>query len=41
MVIGDMKKYLTCLFTLKEDPPASGKIENVAKSYLKDRGINI
>lgn len=38
MVVGDMKKYLTCLVTLKEDPPASGKLDNSVKSYLIDRG---
>ena len=31
MVVGDNKKYLTCLIALKEDPPNSGKIEKLAK----------
>lgn len=35
-----MKKYLTCLITLKEDPPASGKLDNIVKSYLADRGCS-
>jgi long-chain-fatty-acid--CoA ligase ACSBG len=26
MVVGEGRKYLTCLITLKEDPPGSGKL---------------
>ena len=38
MVVGDMKKYLTCLIAVKEDPPASGKIEKIAREYLDLKG---
>ena len=38
MVVGDMRKFLTCLFTLKEDVPGSGKLDLSAVNYLADRG---
>ena len=38
MVVGDMRKFLTCVFTLKEDTPGSGKLDLSAVNYLKDRG---
>ena len=38
MVIGEGRKYLACLFTLKEDAPGSGKLDVSAISYLTDRG---
>ena len=41
MLIGDMKKFLTCLVTLKEDPPQSGLIDKVSQQFLADRGCNI
>ncbi len=41
MLIGDMKKFLTCLVALKEDPPLSGQIDKVSQQYLADRGCNI
>jgi long-subunit acyl-CoA synthetase (AMP-forming) len=40
MVVGDMRKFLTCLFTLKEDAPGSGKLDASVTSYLQDRGCN-
>ncbi len=36
-----MKKYLTCLLALKEDPPGSGNIDSVSKDYLAGLGCNI
>jgi hypothetical protein len=41
MIIGDMKKFLSCLVALKEDPPASGNIDNISKEYLAGLGCNI
>lgn len=41
MVVGDMRKFLTCVFTLKEDAPGSGKLDLSAVNYLKDRGCNV
>lgn len=38
MVIGDMRRYLACLFTLKEDVPGSGNLDLSAINYLSDRG---
>jgi hypothetical protein len=41
MLVGDMKKYLTCLITLKEDQPGSGKLDNLTKVYFADRGCEV
>jgi long-chain-fatty-acid--CoA ligase ACSBG len=41
MLIGDMKKFLTCLVALKEDPPQSGLIDKVSQQFLADRECNI
>ena len=38
MIIGDTRKYLTCFITLKEDPPLSGKLDNITKQLLSDHG---
>jgi hypothetical protein len=38
MVIGDMRKYLTCFVTLKEDPPSSGKLDNLTKDLFTKIG---
>jgi long-chain-fatty-acid--CoA ligase ACSBG len=38
MVVGDMKKFLTVLLTLREDPPNSGTLDKVTLNYLADRG---
>ena len=35
-----MKKYLICLFTLKEDTPGSGQLDSSVTSCLQDRGCN-
>jgi len=34
MAIGDNRKYLTCLISLKEDPPQSGSLDKTAKEFL-------
>ena len=39
MVVGDMRKYLTCLIYVKEDAPGSGKLEKSAKEFLELKGI--
>lgn len=41
MLVGDMKKYLTCLVALREDPPNSGEIEKASQDYLANRGCAI
>lgn len=41
MVIGDKRKYLTCIITLKDDPPASGKLDEATKKYFTDRGCQV
>lgn len=41
MVVGDYKKYLTCLITLKEDPPMSGKLEQHAQDDLASKGCQV
>jgi long-subunit acyl-CoA synthetase (AMP-forming) len=41
MVVGDGKKFLTCLISLKEDPPASGKLEINCKDFLKSKGCDV
>lgn len=38
MVVGEGKKYLNVLLTLKEDPPASGKLEINCKDSLNSLG---
>lgn len=40
MVVGEGKKYLNCLITLKEDPPNSGKLEINCIDYLKSKGCD-
>lgn len=37
MVVGEGKKYLNCLISLKEDPPGSGKLEVNCREYLKNK----
>jgi hypothetical protein len=37
MVIGDKRNYLTCLLTIKENPPGSGQLETTSKEYLKGK----
>lgn len=41
MVVGEGRKFLTCLIALKEDPPQSGKIEKSAREYLELKGISV
>lgn len=41
MVVGDHRKYLTCLISLKEDPPMSGNLEKSAIDFLESRGCKI
>ena len=38
MAVGQMKKYLACLITLKEDPPMSGKLQKLAQELLQSKG---
>ena len=38
MVVGERRKYLTCIVAIKESAPGSGKIENSAKHYLGLKG---
>lgn len=41
MLVGDMKKYLILLITLREDPPASGNLDKSSREYLLDRGCEV
>ena len=41
MVVGDHKKYLACLITLKEDPPMSGKLEQMSQDILASKGCQV
>lgn len=41
MVVGEGKKYLNCLITLKEDPPNSGKLEINCKQFLQSKGCDV
>lgn len=41
MVVGEGKKCLNCLLTLKQDPPESGKLQMNCKQYLKDKGCDV
>lgn len=41
MVVGDHKKYLACLLTLKEDPPMSGKLEAMTQELLASKGCPV
>jgi hypothetical protein len=39
--VGDMRRFLTCLISLKEDPPSSGNIDKVSRDYLFNRGCDV
>jgi long-chain-fatty-acid--CoA ligase ACSBG len=41
MLVGERRKYLTCLIAIKESAPGSGKIESSAKHYLGLKGEEI
>jgi hypothetical protein len=41
MLVGDMRKYLLLLITLREDPPASGNLDKFSREYLLDRGCEV
>jgi long-chain-fatty-acid--CoA ligase ACSBG len=41
MAIGDHRKFLTCLLSLKEDPPLSGNLDKVSVEFLAGRGCPI
>lgn len=41
MVIGDMRKYLTCFITLKEEPLNSGKLDDLTKGYFAEKDCKI
>lgn len=41
MLIGDMRKFLTCLIALREDPPNSGEIDKVSQDFLANKGCSI
>ena len=41
MAIGDNRKYLTCLISLKEEPPLSGNLEKAAIDFLASKNLHI
>jgi long-chain-fatty-acid--CoA ligase ACSBG len=41
MLIGDMRRFLTCLVGLREDPPNSGQIDKASQEFLADKGCLI
>lgn len=41
MLVGDMKKFLLVLITLREDPPGSGTLDKLSREYLLDRGCDV
>lgn len=41
MVIGDMRKFLTCLVTLREDQPGNGKLDKLSQNFFSNRGIEL
>ena len=41
MVVGEQKKFLTCLIAIKQSNPGSGKIQSNAKHYLGLKGAEI
>lgn len=41
MALGDNRKYLACLITLKEDPPMSGNLDKAAIDFLASKGIAV
>lgn len=41
MVVGEGRKYLNCLISLKEDPLGSGKLEVNCRDYLKSKDCDV
>lgn len=41
MVIGDMRKYLSCLISIKEEAPGNGIIDELARNYLANKGADV
>jgi hypothetical protein len=41
MLVGERRKFLTCLIALKENSPGSGKLESGAKHYLALKGAEL
>ena len=39
MVVGDRRKFLTCVLTLKEAPPKSGQLDPSAVDFFKAQGV--
>jgi long-chain-fatty-acid--CoA ligase ACSBG len=41
MLVGDMRRFLTCLVALREEPPLSGVLDKPSQEYLANRGCPV
>jgi hypothetical protein len=41
MLVGDNRRFLSCLISLKEDPTVSGNIDKLALDFLSIKGCEV